>query len=107
MRTTRLRSLPSVLCLLSSVLCFAVPATAKVTALVGGRLIDGWGGAPVNNSVVLIEGERAARRCDSAFGYRCHLRILRPSRAVEVALLAAGLDGYLDIAEGADRQPAA
>ena len=45
-------------CLLSSVLCFAVPATAKTTALVGGRLIDGWGGAPVNNSVVLIEGER-------------------------------------------------
>ena len=33
-------------------------ASAKVTALVGGRLIDGWGGAPVNNSVVLIEGER-------------------------------------------------
>jgi len=31
---------------------------AKVTALVGGRLIDGWGGAPVNNSVVLIDGER-------------------------------------------------
>ncbi|MBA4137881.1 MAG: Xaa-Pro dipeptidase [Opitutus sp.] len=31
---------------------------AKVSALVGGRLIDGWGGPPVNNSVVLIEGER-------------------------------------------------
>jgi anti-anti-sigma factor len=56
---------------------------------------------------VLIEGERAARNCDSAFGYRCHLRILRPSRAVEVALWAAGLDGYLEIAEGSDRQPAA
>ncbi|MEI6105526.1 MAG: amidohydrolase family protein [Opitutae bacterium] len=35
-----------------------VTAQAKITALVGGRLIDGWGGAPVNNSVVLIEGER-------------------------------------------------
>jgi len=33
-------------------------SSANVTALVGGRLIDGWGGAPVNNSVVLIEGER-------------------------------------------------
>jgi imidazolonepropionase-like amidohydrolase len=33
-------------------------ASAKVTALVGGRLIDGWGGPPVNNSVVLIDGER-------------------------------------------------
>jgi imidazolonepropionase-like amidohydrolase len=52
-----LRSLFSVACLLSTVLCFAAPA-AKITALVGGRLIDGWGGAPVNNSVVLIEGER-------------------------------------------------
>jgi imidazolonepropionase-like amidohydrolase len=55
---TQLRRLPAVLCLLSSVLCFASQADAKITALVGGRLIDGWGGAPVNNSVVLIEGER-------------------------------------------------
>lgn len=54
---TQLRRLVSVACLLSPVLCFAAPA-AKTTALVGGRLIDGWGGAPVNNSVVLIEGER-------------------------------------------------
>jgi anti-anti-sigma factor len=56
---------------------------------------------------VLVEGERAARSCDSSFGYHCHLRILRPSRAVEVALRAAGLDGYLDITESSDRQPAA
>ena len=34
------------------------PLNAKVTALVGGRLIDGWGGAPVNQSVVLLDGER-------------------------------------------------
>jgi imidazolonepropionase-like amidohydrolase len=33
-------------------------ANLKKTALVGGRLIDGWGGAPVNQSVVLIEGTR-------------------------------------------------
>ena len=30
----------------------------KVKALVGGTLIDGYGGRPVRNSVVLIEGER-------------------------------------------------
>jgi imidazolonepropionase-like amidohydrolase len=30
----------------------------KVTALVGGTLIDGYGGQPVAHSVVLIEGER-------------------------------------------------
>jgi len=35
----------------------AAPAPKK-TALVGGRLIDGWGGAPVNRSVILIDGER-------------------------------------------------
>ncbi len=31
---------------------------APVKALVGGRLIDGYGGRPLENSVVLIEGER-------------------------------------------------
>jgi imidazolonepropionase-like amidohydrolase len=34
------------------------PAPARVTALVGGTLIDGYGGPPLRNSVVLIEGER-------------------------------------------------
>lgn len=29
-------------------------------ALVGGRLIDGYGGPPLDDSVVLIEGERIA-----------------------------------------------
>ena len=46
-------------------LCLAVLAlfvttspvlAAPVKALVGGRLIDGYGGAPIENSVVLIEG---------------------------------------------------
>jgi imidazolonepropionase-like amidohydrolase len=40
----------------------AQPATplskAKVKALVGGTLIDGYGGRPIRNSVVIIEGER-------------------------------------------------
>ena len=30
----------------------------RVTALVGGTLIDGHGGAPIRNSVILVEGER-------------------------------------------------
>jgi imidazolonepropionase-like amidohydrolase len=34
------------------------PSTVK--ALVGGTLIDGFGGRPIRNSVVLIEGERIA-----------------------------------------------
>src|SRR5262249_60931544 len=33
-------------------------SSGNVTALVGGRLIDGYGGRPIENSVVLIEGER-------------------------------------------------
>src|SRR4051812_15819853 len=41
-----------------SVVVLSAPLRAKITALVGGRLIDGWGGAPVNNSVILIEDER-------------------------------------------------
>jgi imidazolonepropionase-like amidohydrolase len=47
----------------AAVLCFAGaepvaqrPATMK--ALVGGTLIDGFGGPPIRNSVILIEGER-------------------------------------------------
>ncbi len=31
---------------------------AGITALVGGRLIDGFGGTPIDHSVILIEGER-------------------------------------------------
>jgi imidazolonepropionase-like amidohydrolase len=31
---------------------------AQLRALVGGRLIDGFGGAPINDSVILIDGER-------------------------------------------------
>ena len=37
----------------------ALPAWAvSIKALVGGRLIDGYGGPPIENSVVLIDGER-------------------------------------------------
>ena len=34
------------------------PSNSRVKALVGGRLIDGFGGAPIPNSVILIDGER-------------------------------------------------
>ena len=36
-------------------------AQARPLALVGGRLIDGFGGPPLANSVILIEGERIAK----------------------------------------------
>jgi imidazolonepropionase-like amidohydrolase len=47
--------------LLASALLGALAASsarAETLALVGGTLIDGWGGAPLANSVVLVEGER-------------------------------------------------
>lgn len=36
-------------------------AAADKTALIGGRLIDGFGHAPINNSVILIEGDTIKR----------------------------------------------
>lgn len=48
----------SALCALVFTL-YSLPAFADpITALVGGRLIDGHGGQPMANSVILIEGER-------------------------------------------------
>jgi imidazolonepropionase-like amidohydrolase len=35
-----------------------LPAQSPVKALVGGTLIDGYGGAPIQNSVVIIQGDR-------------------------------------------------
>ncbi|HEY4284497.1 MAG TPA: amidohydrolase family protein [Chthoniobacterales bacterium] len=35
-----------------------IALSAKTIALVGGRLIDGFGGTPLANSVILIDGER-------------------------------------------------
>lgn len=52
---TRSRSLLSLVALLCA---FAVSASAGLTALVGGRLIDGFGGPPLANSVILVENER-------------------------------------------------
>ncbi|HVG07073.1 MAG TPA: amidohydrolase family protein [Thermoanaerobaculia bacterium] len=36
----------------------AIPQTSGVTALVGGRLIDGYGGKPLENSVVIVQDGR-------------------------------------------------
>lgn len=49
----------SVLLAVSLVLSFSLAAQQpKPIALVGGTLIDGYGGKPIRNSVILIEGER-------------------------------------------------
>ena len=45
-------------------------ASAQTKALVGGTLIDGYGGQPIRNSVVLIEGDRI-----KAVGTRAEVKI--------------------------------
>jgi imidazolonepropionase-like amidohydrolase len=44
--------------LAAPLLAQAEPPAGAIRALVGGRLIDGYGGAPLHNSVVLIAGEK-------------------------------------------------
>ena len=53
--------------LLAAVLLVAAPdqsqtpqksTNSRLKALAGGRLIDGFGGAPIPNSVILVDGER-------------------------------------------------
>src|SRR4030095_13296014 len=51
------------LALLSAIALLSInsqsPAQSQsIKALVGGTLIDGFGGKPIRNSVILIEGER-------------------------------------------------
>ncbi|MBS1977163.1 MAG: amidohydrolase family protein [Bacteroidetes bacterium] len=40
------------------VMIVTLPSMAQVKALVGGTLIDGFGGKPLQNSVIIIDGER-------------------------------------------------
>jgi len=51
---------PFGLATLVAILCTS-SIEAQSKALVGGTLIDGFGGPPIKNSVVLVEGERIAR----------------------------------------------
>ena len=41
-----------------AIMLLAIPLHAQTKALVGGTLIDGFGGTPIRNSVIVIEGER-------------------------------------------------
>jgi imidazolonepropionase-like amidohydrolase len=41
-----------------TLLFFTITSNAQTKALVGGTLIDGFGGKPLANSVIIIEGER-------------------------------------------------
>ena len=47
-------------CVAASAQAPSVPQSKSVVALVGGTLIDGFGGRPIRNSVVVIDGQRIA-----------------------------------------------
>jgi len=53
-----MRRFQTFLCLVAFSGALALSVSARPTALVGGRLIDGFGGPPLANSVILIENER-------------------------------------------------
>ena len=45
--------------LFASLLLLGVPSfSQQLKALVGGTLIDGFGGTPIRNSVIILDGER-------------------------------------------------
>ena len=54
----RRSSLAIVCCIAATLTTDAQRPAAGVKALVGGTLIDGYGGRPLRNSVILVEGER-------------------------------------------------
>jgi imidazolonepropionase-like amidohydrolase len=53
-----MRRLIFILCLAGLASSVPLANCLGLTALVGGRLIDGFGGPPLANSVILVEGER-------------------------------------------------
>lgn len=56
-----MRTVPIITTLLLAVqLCFSLPATAAITAIVGGHVVDVEKGRTLENAVVLIDGERIA-----------------------------------------------
>jgi imidazolonepropionase-like amidohydrolase len=46
------------LVVLTGIVAVTSAQSRKITALVGGTLVDGFGGQPVYNSVILVEGDR-------------------------------------------------
>jgi imidazolonepropionase-like amidohydrolase len=80
----------------------ARPAAAKTTAIVGATLIDGRGGAPVNDAVVIVRGERIV-----AAGGRSAVRVPVDAEVMEaraLTLLPGLIDAHFHI-DGDDALP--
>ena len=80
-----MESKASLVCTALFLTALAVPQAQRgpagpVTAIVGARLIDGTGGAPVDNSVVIVNGDRI-----TAAGPRASVQIPRDATVVDAA----------------------
>src|SRR6266508_1500908 len=69
----------------------AVPAQQPTLAVVGGRIIDGYGGPPIENGVILIAGERI-----TAVGRRSELAVPAGVRVISTEGMSV-LPGLADM----------
>jgi imidazolonepropionase-like amidohydrolase len=69
----------------------AAAAQQPPVALVGGRIIDGFGGPPIENGVILIQGERIA-----AVGRRGEVEVPRGARVISTEGMSV-LPGLIDM----------
>src|SRR4029079_17965583 len=81
----KMRSKAVILCTVLFLTCSAAPRAQRggagpVTAIVGAKLIDGTGGPAVDNSVVLVQGDRII-----AAGPRARVQVPRGTTVVDAA----------------------
>lgn len=80
----------------------AKPAPTKTTAIVGGTLIDGRGGPPVTNAIIVVRGEKIV-----AAGSRTSVSVPKDAEVVEangLSLLPGLIDSHFHL-DGDDPLP--
>ena len=80
----------------------AKPAATKTTAIIGATLIDGRGGAPVTDAVVVVRGEKII-----AAGPRASVQVPQDTEAIEakgLTLLPGLIDAHFHL-DGDDNLP--
>ncbi len=87
----RWRSFGVVATLDASLILAAGPAAAETVAIVGGRIIDGTGGAPIVDGVVLIEDDRI-----KAVGREGEIAIPKSARVVDANGMTV-MPGLVDV----------
>ena len=90
----------SVLLVVSSAASQAQRGASPVTAIVGAKLIDGTGGAPVDNSVVLVQGDRI-----TAAGPRARVQVPQGATVVDAtgkSMIPGLVDAHYHLNQPAD-----